>query len=64
MTSCSYRRSRTRYVESFTGGIFLERPADLGRYREAYGVLQREALDARPSRDLLREVAKEFERGR
>ncbi|MEV4236124.1 DUF5753 domain-containing protein [Nocardia sp. NPDC049737] len=44
------------YVESFTGGIFLERPADLDRYREAYGVLRREALDARPSRDLLRKL--------
>lgn len=52
------------YVESFTGGIFLERLADLDRYREAYGVIQRAALDAQPSRDLLREVAKEYERGR
>ncbi|WP_433198500.1 helix-turn-helix domain-containing protein [Nocardia sp. CA-107356] len=52
------------YVESFTGGIFLERLADLGRYREAYGVIHRAALDVQPSRDLLREVAKEYERGR
>ncbi|WP_433681537.1 Scr1 family TA system antitoxin-like transcriptional regulator [Nocardia sp. CA-119907] len=52
------------YVESFTGGIFLERLIDLDRYREAYGVIQRTALDSQPSRDLLREGAKEYERGR
>ncbi|MBF6078865.1 helix-turn-helix domain-containing protein [Nocardia beijingensis] len=52
------------YVESFTGGIFLERLADLSRYREAHRVIQHAALDVQPSRDLLREVAKEHERAR
>ncbi|MET8876086.1 helix-turn-helix transcriptional regulator [Nocardia sp. NPDC004604] len=52
------------YVESFTGGIFLERLPDVKRYRDGYGVIQRAALDTQPSRDLLRAVAKEYEGGR
>ncbi|WP_281289437.1 helix-turn-helix domain-containing protein [Nocardia ninae] len=52
------------YVESFTGGIFLEKVHDVSRYREAYMVLQRAALDVQRSRDLLREVAKEHARER
>ncbi|MEU2087903.1 helix-turn-helix domain-containing protein [Nocardia beijingensis] len=52
------------YVESFTGGIFLERLADLSRYRDAYRLIQRAALAVQPSRDLLRVIAKEYEGGR
>ncbi|OQS12824.1 transcriptional regulator [Nocardia donostiensis] len=52
------------YVESFTGSVFLERAADLSRYREAHQIIQLGALGVRPSRDLLREVAKEHERAR
>ncbi|MFE3443920.1 helix-turn-helix domain-containing protein [Nocardia sp. NPDC059180] len=52
------------YVESFTGGVFLERTSDLTRYREAYQVIEGAALGVQPSRDLLREVAKEHDRAR
>ncbi|MBF6194830.1 helix-turn-helix domain-containing protein [Nocardia beijingensis] len=51
------------YVESFTGGLFLERVSDIDRYRDAYWVIHRAALDVQPSRDLLRQLAKEYERG-
>ncbi|MEV6427806.1 helix-turn-helix transcriptional regulator [Nocardia sp. NPDC051463] len=52
------------FVEGFTGGIFLEGLTDLDRYREAHGIIHRAALDAQPSRDLLREIAREFDRER
>lgn len=52
------------YVESFTGSMFLEREYDLRRYREAHSIVESRSLDFRPSRDLLREAAKEYERAR
>ncbi|MBF6329096.1 helix-turn-helix domain-containing protein [Nocardia transvalensis] len=52
------------YAEAFTGAMYFEDGADVDKYREAYATIQRAALDTRPSRDLLREVAREFERER
>ncbi len=48
------------YVEGFTGDLYLERKADVRRYREAHERLVRYALDDETSRHLLRLVAKEY----
>ncbi|WP_067826247.1 helix-turn-helix domain-containing protein [Nocardia inohanensis] len=48
------------YVEGFTGDLYLERQGDLQRYRQASESLQRCALDVQDSRNLLRQVAKEY----
>ncbi len=48
------------YVEGFTGDLYLERKADVRRYRRAHEVLLRSALDVDTSRSLLRQVAKEY----
>ncbi|WP_396897527.1 helix-turn-helix domain-containing protein [Nocardia colli] len=48
------------YVEGFTGDLYLERPVDVQRYHRAHESLQRAALDIQTSRQLLRQVAKEF----
>ncbi len=46
------------YVENFTGDVYLESEADVGRYREASAIFQHVALDAVSSRSLLRQVAR------
>nr|WP_308162988.1 helix-turn-helix transcriptional regulator [Nocardia alni] len=48
------------YVEGFTGDLYLERKADVRRYRRAHEVLLGSALDVDTSRSLLRQVAKEY----
>ncbi|GAB2697834.1 helix-turn-helix domain-containing protein [Nocardia thraciensis] len=48
------------YVEGFTGDLYLERPGDVRRYRRAHEGLLRCALDVPTSRNLLRQVAKEY----
>ncbi|WP_043734286.1 helix-turn-helix domain-containing protein [Nocardia asiatica] len=48
------------YVENFTGDLYIEREEDVNSYREASATIQRAALDAVTSRDLLRRVAREF----
>lgn len=48
------------YVEGFTGDLYLERKADVRRYRQAHEALQRSALDADDSRQLLRQIAKDY----
>ncbi|MFI7001092.1 helix-turn-helix domain-containing protein [Nocardia sp. NPDC050175] len=48
------------YVEGFTGDLYLERPVDVQRYHRAHQSLQHAALDIQTSRQLLRQVAKEF----
>ncbi|MFI5535312.1 helix-turn-helix domain-containing protein [Nocardia sp. NPDC051900] len=52
------------YCESYTGSAYLEGRADVLRFRQAFTVLQQASLDSRPSRDLLREMAREFDRDR
>ncbi|MEV0462540.1 helix-turn-helix transcriptional regulator [Nocardia tengchongensis] len=48
------------YVEGFTGDLYLERQGDVQRYRRAQEGLERCALDVQDSRNLLRQVAKEY----
>ncbi len=48
------------YVEGFTGDLYLERKADVRRYRQAHDVLQRCALDVDATRQLLRQIAKDY----
>ncbi|MFE2993927.1 helix-turn-helix domain-containing protein [Nocardia sp. NPDC059246] len=48
------------YVEGFTGDLYLERQGDVQRYRRAQTGLERCALDVQDSRNLLRQVAKEY----
>ncbi|MGW5112214.1 helix-turn-helix domain-containing protein [Nocardia sp. NPDC004123] len=48
------------YVEGFTGDLYLERQGDVQRYRRAQAGLERCALDVQNSRNLLRQVAKEY----
>ncbi|NKY51693.1 helix-turn-helix domain-containing protein [Nocardia vermiculata] len=50
------------YVETFTGDLYLEKPASVRRYADAYGAVQTAALDAAASRATLRQVAKEHAR--
>ncbi|MEU1983632.1 helix-turn-helix transcriptional regulator [Nocardia sp. NPDC019395] len=52
------------YAQSFTGAFFFEKEVDVNRYRNGYEVTRSAALDVRPTRDLLREIAREYERGR
>ncbi|MCC3313978.1 helix-turn-helix domain-containing protein [Nocardia africana] len=47
------------YAETYTGDLYLEKPASLRRYAGAYEVLRSAALDAARSRIALRQVAKE-----
>lgn len=46
------------YVESYTGDMYLEEAADVGKYRRAFATIQHAALDAVTSRNLLRQVAR------
>ncbi|MBF6135749.1 helix-turn-helix domain-containing protein [Nocardia otitidiscaviarum] len=48
------------YVEGFTGDLYLERQGDVQRYSRALDCLERCASDIQTSRNLLRQVAKEF----
>ncbi|MEV0048073.1 helix-turn-helix transcriptional regulator [Nocardia rhamnosiphila] len=47
------------YVESYTGDLYLEKPAVVARYARAHQGMRRVALDDEQSRALLRRVAKE-----
>ncbi|MFI9632864.1 MULTISPECIES: helix-turn-helix domain-containing protein [unclassified Nocardia] len=49
------------YVESYAGDMYLERAKDVGRYRQAYNVIQQSALDVPTSKSLLRQVAREYD---
>ncbi|MGW0178494.1 hypothetical protein [Nocardia sp. NPDC003345] len=48
------------YSENYTGSVYLEGRADVLRFREAFATLQAAGPAARPSRDLLREIARSF----
>ncbi|WP_290047509.1 helix-turn-helix domain-containing protein [Nocardia nova] len=48
------------YIESYAGDMYLERNTDVGRYRQAYNVIQQAALDVAESKRLLRHTAREF----
>ncbi|WP_063036921.1 Scr1 family TA system antitoxin-like transcriptional regulator [Nocardia pseudovaccinii] len=47
-------------VESYTGDIYLERPKSVRRYRSAFDVIQRVALDVPDSKRQLRQAAEEY----
>lgn len=48
------------YLESLTGGMYLEKPNDVDRYHGAHQALMDAALDETASRTLLRQVAREY----
>ncbi len=50
------------YVENYTGDMYLEVETDVRQYRRASAIIQHAALDAVTSRNLLRQVAKEYQR--
>ncbi|NUP25551.1 MAG: helix-turn-helix domain-containing protein [Nocardia sp.] len=50
------------YTETTIGAMFLEEAADVSLYRDIHQSLQSAALPAQPSRDLLRQVARRYER--
>ncbi|MGQ4598366.1 Scr1 family TA system antitoxin-like transcriptional regulator [Nocardia sp. R6R-6] len=52
---------RVVYAPSFIGDMYLEKENDVRRYDQAYDAIQQAALDAVSSRNLLRQVAREFE---
>lgn len=51
------------YLEAVVGNLYLEKPDDTANYHEAHDRLVRAALDEVASRQLLRQVAREYERG-
>ncbi|WP_405493092.1 helix-turn-helix domain-containing protein [Nocardia sp. NBC_00511] len=51
------------FAESFTGSMYLERTSDVDRHQAAFERVRCAALDARLTRDLLREMARENESG-
>jgi transcriptional regulator with XRE-family HTH domain len=50
------------YVESFTGDLYLEKLGAVRRYVDAYQQFERAALDPDQSRNLLRQIAREYAR--
>jgi hypothetical protein len=52
------------YVENFLGDLYLEKKPAVDRYHHAYAEIQQASLDEVTSRNLLRHVAREFERER
>jgi len=50
------------FAESFTGDVYLEGTDDVRRCRQTFRSLLAATLDDRPSRDLVREIAREYER--
>ncbi|MFI1917833.1 helix-turn-helix domain-containing protein [Nocardia sp. NPDC020380] len=52
------------FAESFAGAMYFERPTEVRMYREAFSKVQHATLDAHPSKDLIREIAREHDRDR
>ncbi|MEU2035115.1 helix-turn-helix domain-containing protein [Nocardia amamiensis] len=52
------------FAESVTGSMYFERRTEVKAYREAFEKVCKESLDVRPSRDVLREMAREYDRDR
>ncbi|MFD0363394.1 helix-turn-helix domain-containing protein [Nocardia sp. GCM10030253] len=50
------------YVQGFTGALYLEKPDEVDRYRDAYADVQRVALDEKASRNLILEISEELTR--
>ncbi|MEV6771808.1 helix-turn-helix transcriptional regulator [Nocardia sp. NPDC051030] len=51
------------FAESLVGAMYFERKAEVSIYRDAFTAIQAASLDARPSRDLIREIAREHDSG-
>ncbi|MFE3986026.1 helix-turn-helix domain-containing protein [Nocardia tengchongensis] len=49
------------YVEAYAGDLYLEREAEVTRYRNAFAEISRVALDRDTTRQLLLSIAKEYE---
>ncbi|MFE6859844.1 helix-turn-helix domain-containing protein [Nocardia sp. NPDC057668] len=49
------------YCEGYAGSAYLEKRTDVLLFRQAFQKLQEESLDARSSRDLVREIARRHE---
>ncbi|WP_458686079.1 helix-turn-helix domain-containing protein [Nocardia tengchongensis] len=49
------------YCEGYAGSAYLEKRTDVVKFRQAFRKLQRASLDARPSRDMIREIARRHE---
>ncbi|GAB0105964.1 helix-turn-helix transcriptional regulator [Nocardia sp. JMUB6875] len=49
------------YCEGYSGSVYLEKRTDVTMFRQAFRKLQEASLDARASRDLVREIARRFE---
>ncbi|MFI6959305.1 helix-turn-helix domain-containing protein [Nocardia sp. NPDC050408] len=52
------------FAESFTGDVYLEASDDVRRCRQIFRTLLQATLDDRPSRDLIREIAREYDNDR
>lgn len=48
------------YLENLTGDMYLQKQGDVDRYHEAHLALQHAALDEKTSRDLIRQVTREY----
>ncbi|MEU6561680.1 helix-turn-helix domain-containing protein [Nocardia nova] len=48
------------YIESYAGDMYIERAADVARFREAFNTVQQAALDVTESKRLIRQMAREF----
>jgi len=49
------------YMDGYTGGVYLERATEISQYRAAIAGIARVALDTAESRDLIAEIAREYE---
>lgn len=47
------------YVDLLSGGLFMEKPQELGRYRLAFEYLSAQALDLESSTDIVHRISKE-----
>jgi transcriptional regulator with XRE-family HTH domain len=51
----------TVYAEIFTGALFLDKPAEIARYDQAFGAIWDTSLGIEASRELLHNAAEEFQ---
>ena len=50
----------TVYVDGFTGALYLDKPAEIERYAQAFTDIWETALDEGPSRDLIQQAMREI----
>ncbi|NNH72548.1 helix-turn-helix domain-containing protein [Nocardia uniformis] len=55
---------RVVYVPIFTGDMYLEKEEDVRKYDQAFQAIQHATLDEVSSRNMLRQIAREYERER